>query len=79
MISDDKKWHYFALIKLHALLGRIITKHEGDLYCLNCFRSYSTKNKLKKHYKACKNHDYCYVEMTKEDNNYLNTIMEKNL
>ena len=39
----------------------------GDFYCLNCFCSYRTENKLKKHKKVCENHDYCYVEMPKED------------
>ena len=36
-------------------------------YWLNCFCSYSTKDKLKKHYNVCKHFDYCYVEMFKED------------
>ena len=36
-------------------------------YCLNCFHSYSTKNKLKKRKGICEDHDYCYVEMPKED------------
>ena len=39
-----------------------------ETYCLNCFCSYSTENKPKKHKNVCKNHDYCYVEMPKEDN-----------
>ena len=43
----------------------------SDVYCLNCFCSYSTENKLKKHKKLCENHDYCYVEMPKEDNKIL--------
>ena len=29
------------------------------------------QNKLEKKYNACKNHDYCYVEMPKEDNKIL--------
>ena len=37
----------------------------------NCFHSYSTENKLKKHENVCKNHDYCYVEMSNEDNKIL--------
>ena len=40
-------------------------------YCLNCFCSYSTGNKLKKHKNVCENHDYCYVEMPKENNKIL--------
>ena len=42
-----------------------------EFYCLNCFHSYNTKDILKKHYNVCKNHDYCYVEMPKEDNKIL--------
>ena len=42
-----------------------------DIYCLNCFQSYTTKNKLKKHKKVCENHDYCYVEMSEKDNKIL--------
>ena len=38
-----------------------------NFYCSNCFHSYSTKNKLKKHERVCNDHDYCYVEMPNED------------
>ena len=47
MITDDEKWHYLAVKRLPALLRRIISKHDRDFYCLNCFRSYTTKNRLK--------------------------------
>ena len=63
-----KKWHYLAVKSLSALLKGITSKHDGDFYCLNCFHSYTTENKLKKHKNVCENHDYCYVEMPKEDN-----------
>ena len=63
MITDGKKWHYIAVKSLSALLRRITSKHVGDFYCLNCFHSYSTKNKLKKHEKVSNDHDYCYIEM----------------
>ena len=56
---------------LSALLRGTTSKHEGDFYCLNCFCSYRTKNKLKKHEKVCEYHDYCYVEMPEEDNKIL--------
>ena len=47
---------------------RVVTlKHDGEFYCLRGFHSCSTKD-YKKHYNVCKNHDYCYVEMPKEDN-----------
>ena len=45
--------------------------NNGDFYCLNCFQSCTTENKLKKHKKVCENHDYCYVEMPEEDNKIL--------
>ena len=47
MITDGKKWHYLAVKSLSALFRGITSKHEGDLYCLNCFCSYSAENKLK--------------------------------
>ena len=71
MITDGEKWNYRAVKKLSALLRGIISKHNGGFYCLDCFHSYSAKNKLKKHYNACKNHDYYYAEMPKEENKIL--------
>ena len=57
--------------KLSALFREITSKHEGDFYCLNCFHSSRTENKLKKHKNACENHDYYYIEMPEEDNKIL--------
>ena len=56
---------------MSALLRGMASKHEGDFHCLNCFHSFRTENKLKKHKNVCQNHDYCYVEMPKEDNKIL--------
>ena len=70
-INDGKKWHYLAVKSLSALFRGIKSKHEGQFYCLSCFCSYITENKLKKHIKVCENHDYCYVEMPEEDNKIL--------
>ena len=71
MITDGKKWHYLTVKSLSALLRGITSNHKEDFYCLNCFHSYSTKEKLKKHEKVCNDHDYCYVEMADEDNKIL--------
>ena len=68
MITDGKKWHYRAVNSLSALFRGIADNNNGDFYCLNCFRSYTTENKLKKHKKLCESHDYCYVERPKDDN-----------
>ena len=39
------------------------SNHKGGFYCLNCFNSYTTKNKLKGHEEICNNHDSCHIEM----------------
>ena len=69
MITDGEQWDYLAIKSLSALFRGITSKHEGDFYCLNCFQTYATENKLKKHKKVCENHDY--VEMPEEDNKIL--------
>ena len=53
---------------MSALLRGIAGNNNGDSHCLNCFCSYTTDNKLEKLKNVYKNHDYCYVEMYKEDN-----------
>ena len=63
MITDSEKWHYLAVKSLPALLKGITSNHNGYFYYLNCFRSYSTKNRFEKHKEDCSDHDYCYVEM----------------
>ena len=58
--------------KERACIKREITSnHNGDFYCLNCFHSYMTKNKLKKHERVWNDQDYCHVEMPKEYNKIL--------
>ena len=58
MISNGEKWHYTAVTRLSGLLRGVTSNHNNDFYCLNCFHSYSTKNKLEEHKKICENHDY---------------------
>ena len=57
MITDGKKWHYLVVKSLPGLLKGITSTHEKDFYCLNCFHSYRTKNKLELHKKICENRD----------------------
>ena len=52
---------------MSALFCKITSKHDGGFYYLNCLHSFRIENKLKKHENVCKNHDYCYIEMPKED------------
>ena len=65
MITNGKKQHYLAVTDISALFQKISSNHDGDFYCLNCFSSYTTKNKLKEHEEICNNHDSCHIEMPK--------------
>ena len=69
MISNGENWHYFVVKSLSGLLTGITSNHKEDFYCLNCFHSYRTKNKLEAHKKICENRDYCRAEMPTKDNN----------
>ena len=71
MITNSKKWHYLAVKSLSKLFRGITSNHNGDFYCLICFRAYTTENQLQTHKKVCENHDYCCVEMPNEYNKIL--------
>ena len=67
MITDDgERWHYLAVRTLSALLSGISSSNNRDFYCLNCFHSNRTLNKLERHERVCNNHDYCHVDMPAE-------------
>ena len=53
------------------MLKRISSSNNGDFYCLNCFHSYRTLNKLKKHDRVCNNHDYFHKDKSEEGENIL--------
>ena len=71
MISNGKNWHYLAVKSLSRLLRGISSNHNSDYYCLNCFHSYRTENKLNVHKKICENHEYCNIEMPSPNNNII--------
>ena len=72
MITDGtSNWHYLAIKHISGLLRGMTSNHNGDFYCLNCFHSYKTKSKLKKHEKICKNHNFCHLKMPDVDHNIL--------
>ena len=72
MITDGEKWHYLTVKNLPGLLRGITSTHKEDFYCLNCFHSYRSKNKLEAHNKKiCENHNYCNVEMPTKDHNII--------
>ena len=43
MITSGKKWDYFVVKNLSALLRGITLNHNGDFHCLKCFHLYRTK------------------------------------
>ena len=71
MITDCKS--------VSALPRRITSNNNGDFYCLNCLHSYRTKDRLKKHENVYKDHDYCYIEMPKENKKILKYNGEKSM
>ena len=54
MISNGKNWRYLAVKSLSTLLRGISSNHNSDYYCLNCFHSCMTENKLNVHKKYVK-------------------------
>ena len=71
MISNGENWHHLTVKSLSRLLRGISSNHDGDYYCLNCFHSYRTENKLNVHKKICENHEYCNIEMPSPNNNII--------
>ena len=65
MFTNGKKLHCLAVTSLSALLQGMSSNHYKDLYCLNCFGSYTTKNKLKEHEEIRSNPNSCHVKMPK--------------
>ena len=80
MITDDSnRWHYLAVKSLSALHTGISSSNNGNFCFLNCFNSYRTINKLKKHERVCNNLVYCHVDMPKEHEKIKYSPGEKSL
>ena len=71
MVTDGKKCHYHAVKSLSALFTGTISKNDVDFYCLNCFHSFRTKNKLKRYERVRNDYDYCYSEIPNKGNKIL--------
>ena len=48
------------------IIKKITSKHYGVFYCLNCFHSFKTKNKLQSQKKVCRNKDFCSIIIPSE-------------
>ena len=49
MIPNGERWYYLEVKRLSALMRRIKSANNSTFYCLNCLRSFRTKNKLELH------------------------------
>ena len=77
MITDGTgNWHYLAIKSIPALLRGVTSTHNGDFYCLNCFHSYRTSNKLQEHEKLCQTHDFCNLKLPSDE--YIESTPGKN-
>ena len=80
MITDkNNRWQYIAVKSLKLLFRGTTSNYHVDFYCLNCFHSYRTHNKLKKHERVCNNYDYCRIDMPKENEKIKHLSGEKSL
>ena len=71
MIANGKKSHYLAVTNVSALLEKNSSNYHGRFYCLSCFNSYTSKNKLNEHEEICNNHNSYCIEMPKWAENIL--------
>ena len=63
---------YMKPIKSTSKLFRdISTKHNSDVFCLNCLHSFRTCKALNNHQRSCNNHNYCKVVIPEEGENIL--------
>ena len=81
MITDGTgNCHYLAVKSISGLLRGITSNHNGDFCCLNCFHSYTTEKKLRKHERIRNDHDFCHLKMPDDDNKILRYVSgEKSL
>ena len=46
MISNEEGQYYLVVKNVFALLRGIMSKRDGDFYCLNCLHSFRAKKNL---------------------------------
>ena len=47
--------------KLSALLRGLVSKHDSNFYCLNCFHLFRSKSKLESHKKVSGNKSFAIL------------------
>ena len=53
------------------------SSRDGNFYCLTCLHSFRTENKLNSHEKACKDKDFCSIEISSGKNEILKQSRKK--
>ena len=61
-VNQKKKMVLSSSKKIPELIHEITLKLKDDLYCLNCYHSFRTENKLKSHKEVCKNKDFVQLK-----------------
>ena len=69
---NDSKWRKMAVKRLLALLRGITSKDHDGFYCLNCFHSFATENKLQR---VCENKDFCNI-MPSDDTKIIKNLIK---
>ena len=58
------KYQHYETNSISKLFNKITsTNTTNDCYCLNCFKSYTTENKLEELELICDNNEYCQMIM----------------
>ena len=71
MIPNREGCHYILVKALSALLRGIISKYDDEFNCLNCFHSFTKKNKLESSKKVCENKYFCNAVIPSKDTKVL--------
>ena len=69
--KDNKYFQYTVTVTLNyeeikenpQRITKVKPKHHGGFYCLNCFHSFTTENKLQAHKRVCENKDSSNIIM----------------
>ena len=64
--KNNTKYHSIAVTKPNALLAKLLSNHDWDRFCLNCFYNFQMDAKLNKHQPFCKNCSQLEIAMLKK-------------
>ena len=65
LMITNGKISYYLVTNLSAFFQGMSSNLDRDFYCLNCFNSYCTENKLKEHEEICNKNENCCIIMSR--------------